>query len=215
VFVGSIIVGLMGGFFHLQRTILLTQPLSEQQEVVSALVWAPPFLGPLFFSLIGVMGISAAWIEDPTDSGRLRLLANRVVQMPYSKTRAYFLIVCLGILATLISSVLDHARAELENPWVWLPLTVGLFGVVVSFVLGMIRHPTRSDLIVYIVAMLLLIVTGLVGFLLHVGTNLSSQGLVIIERFVRGSPVLAPTVFANWGLIGLLVLLDPHEQREA
>jgi hypothetical protein len=213
VFVGSIVVGLMGAYFHLQRTILLSEPVSGQEQVVGALVWAPPFLGPLFFSLIGVMGISAAWIEDPPDSGRLRLLANRHVQMPYSKTRAYFFIVCIGILATLISSVLDHARVNLENPWVWLPITAGLFGVAVSFTLGIIARPSRADLIVYVVGMIMLMVVGLVGLLLHVSVNLSAQGAVIVERFVRGSPFLAPTIFANWGLIGLLALLDPREEH--
>jgi hypothetical protein len=211
VFIGSIIVGLMGAYFHLHRTILLNNPVNQAQAV-NSLIWAPPFIGPFFFSLVGVLGISAAWIESPPDSGRLKLLGNRIIQMPYSKTRAYFFIVSIGIVATLVSSVLDHARINLENPWVWLPLTVGIFGTVVAAALGAIRTPTRTDLTIYTLAMLMLIVTGLVGAVLHIGGNLSAQGTIIIERFVRGSPILAPTVFANFGLIGLLVLLDPAEK---
>ncbi len=213
VFVGSIIVGLMGAYFHLQRTILLSNPVSGQQEAVTALVWAPPFIGPFFFTLVGILGISAAWIESPPDSGRLKLLGERTIQMPYSKTRAYFFIVSIGIAATLVSSVLDHARLNLENPWVWLPITVGIFGTVVAFVLGIIRQPSREDLVVYVVAMIMLLLTGGIGALLHIGANLSSQGMIMVERFVRGSPFLAPTVFANFGLIGLLVLLDPTEEK--
>jgi hypothetical protein len=215
VFVGSIIVGLMGAYFHLRRTILLSTPVSSQTEAVNALIWAPPFIGPFFFSLVGILGISAAWVESPPDSGRLKLLGNRTIQMPYSKTRAYFFIVSIGIVATLISSVLDHARVNLENPWVWLPLTVGIFSTVVAAALGAIRSPTRADLVIYTVAMLMLIVTGLVGAVLHISANLSAQGTIVIERFVRGSPILAPTVFANFGLIGLLVLLDPAEEKTA
>jgi hypothetical protein len=31
------------------------------------------------------------------------------------------------------------------------------------------------------------------------------------ERFLRGAPIMAPMLFANMGLIGLIVLLDPLE----
>lgn len=214
VFLGSIVVGLLGAYFHLVRANLIGGgiPISE---TVSVLIWAPPFLGPLFFALNGVLGISAAWIEDPVNSGRLRLLGKAHVQMPYSKTRAYFFIVSVGLLATTISSVLDHARINLENPWVWIPTVAGIFAVVVSAALGLIRRPSRSDLTMYTVTMALMCLVGLVGFVLHVNTNLIANGSILMERFVRGSPFLAPLVFANWGLIGLVALLDPREERLA
>ena len=47
-------------------------------------------------------------------------------------------------------------------------------------------------------AMLLLIAVGGIG-------------AVVVERFLRGAPVLASLLFANVGLLGLLVLLDPAE----
>ena len=79
------------------------------------------------FSLVGWMGISASWIESPPDSGHLQLLGNRTLTLPFSKTRAYFIMISLGILATLISSVLDHARTGFSNPWLWLPLGLAFF----------------------------------------------------------------------------------------
>ncbi len=214
VFLGSIIVGLMGAYFHLVRANLIGGGAPVAQAV-TVLIWAPPFLGPLFFALNGVLGISAAWVETPVNSGRLRLLGNAHVQMPYSKTRAYFFIVSIGILATTISSVLDHARVNLENPWVWVPTAAGVFAVAVSAYLGFIARPTRNDLRIYLSAMVLLCLVGIVGFLLHVNTNLIANGSILLERFVRGSPFLAPLVFANWGLIGLVALLDPAEERHA
>jgi hypothetical protein len=59
--------------------------------------------------------------------------------------------------------------------------------------------------------MLLLIVIGMVGFILHLNSNLIAQGTIVIERFIRGSPLLAPLLFANVGIWGLAVLLDPQE----
>jgi hypothetical protein len=211
VLLGSIVVGLVGVYFHLRRANLLGGPV--QGETVSLLMWAPPFLGPFIFSLMGVLGISAAWIEDPPDSGRLRLLADRFVQMPYSKTRAYFLIVGVGTLVTLISSVLDHSRLNFENPWVWLPTTVGVFATVAAVMLGIIARPTRTDLATYTAAMLMMILVGVIGGVLHAHTNLIAQGTIVIERFLRGSPLLAPLLFANMGLLGLIVLLDPAENN--
>ena len=212
VFAGSILVGLLGTYFHLVRAGVLGSTIA-QGRAVNALIWAPPFLGPFFFVLIGVLGISAAWIETPTNSGRLRLLDNRQVQMPYSKSRAYFLIVGIFTLFTTISSVLDHSRLNFENPWVWLPMVAGIFGTVAAIVLGVIEYPTRTDLTTYTVAMTILVVAGVVGALLHVNTNLVGQGVIVAERFIRGSPLLAPLLFANVGLLGLIVLLDPGERE--
>jgi hypothetical protein len=100
-------------------------------------IFAPPLLGPSVFILIGILGISAAWVESPADSGRLRLLGNSTIQMPYSKTRAYLFIVGIGILVTVISSILDHARINFENPWVWLlpavPVVLAVFVVAMLF----------------------------------------------------------------------------------
>ncbi len=211
VFLSSIVIGVLGAYFHLDRTLISQQGFIDAQ-VVNILIWSPPIIGPLFFILISVLGISSAWVESPTDSGRLKLLGDRTVQMPYSKTRAYFLIVSIFILATLISSVLDHARVRFENPWVWLPIVAGLFGATTSLFLGIIEKPSSGDIMTHTVAMVLLILVGLIGFVLHAGTNLTPSGTIVVERFLRGSPLLAPLLYANVGLMGLLVLLDPKEE---
>lgn len=212
VFVSSIFVGLLGAYFHLSRGTLPTGPIG-QRVTVDLLILAPPILGPLMFSLIGVLGISAAWIEEPVDSGRLLLFAGRSVQLPYSKTRAYFFIVSMALLATVISSVLDHARTGFANPWLWLPTLSGVFATIVAAALGAIERPRRAELMIYVLAMLLMIVVGVIGAVLHVSTDLTSAGVVVIERFLRGAPVLAPLLYANVGTLGLIVLLDPRESR--
>jgi hypothetical protein len=210
VFLSSIAVGLLGAYFHFVRAILPTGPVGEQ-VTVNLLVWAPPILGPLTFSLVGILGISAAWIEDPTDSGVLALLANTRVHLPFSKTRAYFFWVGLGTLATVISSALDHARTNFENPWLWAPTAVGVFGTVVAVTLGAIGRPTRSDLMTYLGAMLLLMLVGVTGAVLHIRQDLVAQGSIVVERFLRGAPILAPLLFSNMGALGLIALLDPVE----
>jgi hypothetical protein len=213
VFIASIGVGLLGAYFHFIRAILPYGP-SGEQVTVRLLVWAPPVIGPLVFSLVGLIGISAAWREDPPDSGRLAFLGSRYIQLPYSKTRAFFFMVSLGTLATLLSSVLDHARTPFTNPWLWAPTAVGVFAVVISALVGLVSIPTRGDLVVYIAAMVLLVAVGVVGLWLHIQQNLTADGLVIQERFVRGAPFLAPLLFANMGAIGLIALLSPAEKNQ-
>jgi hypothetical protein len=60
--------------------------------------------------------------------------------------------------------------------------------------------------------MLLLILAGVVGAVLHIGDNLTAGGLFVVDRFIRGAPVLAPMLFANMGTLGLIAILDPREQ---
>ena len=211
VFLTSILVGLLGAYFHTVRAILPYAQLGSQVSV-PLLVWAPPILGPLTFSLVGLLGLSAAWVENPPDSGTLILLGGRKISLPYSKTRAYYFITGMAALATVISSVLDHARTDFSNPWLWVPTAVGVFATVVAVVLGALDKPSRADLITYLTAMLLMILVGVVGLGLHISQNLTTQGVIVGERFIRGAPFLAPLLFTNIGAIGLIALLDPVER---
>ncbi|MBN1681013.1 MAG: hypothetical protein JW966_12055 [Anaerolineae bacterium] len=211
VFLASIAVGLLGAYFHLRRVVLPDAPPGEQLTV-RLLVWGPPILGPLMFALVGLWGLSAVWVEDLPDSGRLRLLGGWHIQLPLSKSRAYFLMFSLGALVTLLSAVLDHVRTGFRNDYLWVPVVTGLFAVFVMALLGFLERPHRADLVVYVTALLLLIATGLVGAVLHIDDNLTSRGQFVAERFIRGAPFLAPLLFADIGALGLLVLLDPRSE---
>jgi len=206
----SILVGLLGAYFHVVRAIRPAAPLAAK-VTISLLVWAPPIVGPLIFSLVGLWGISAAWVERPPDSGRLQFWGETVVDLPFSETRAYLFMVSLGTLATLLSSVLDHARAQFDNPWLWPPVVVGIFAAVVGFSLAVIDRPKATDVAIYVAAMVLLIVVGMTGFILHILFDLTAQNAIVFERFLRGAPFLAPMLFANMGMLGLISILDPDE----
>jgi len=211
VLAGSIVVGLLGAYFHLIRAALPSGPAGEQLTV-RLLVWGPPVLGPLMFAFVGLWGLSAAWVEDPPDSGRLRLPGGRTLKLPLSKTRAYFLMFSLASLSTVLSSVLDHARTQFENPWLWIPTTVGVFATVIGFYMATLERPHRFDIGIYVAAMGLLMLTGLIGTVLHVDDSLTSRGQFVAERFIRVAPIMAPMLFANVGLFGLLILLDPRSE---
>ena len=209
----SMAVGVLGSYYHLHRAVLTTAP-AGQQITALVLVYAPPLLGPLTFALVGLLGISAAWQEEPVDSGILRLFGRLRVHMPLPKTRAYFLLVALFILVTMLSSVLDHARTNFVNPWLWLPTVVGAFATFVTLAMGAYSRVARGDLLTYLVSMLLLILVGLVGAVLHIEHDLTGQGALLVERAINGAPLMAPLLFANMGALGLIVLLHPDPEHE-
>lgn len=210
VLLSSILVGVLGAYFHLIRGTSPTAPVG-QRITLDLLVWAPPVLAPFAFALVGLLGISAAWIESPPDSGRLLLPRGLRLQLPYSKSRAYFFMVCMGILIALVSSTFDHSRDSWRTSVLWIPLVAGVFGAVAAAGMGAVEHPGRGDVLTYTAAMLLLVVVGLVGAYFHVTTNLNHESIIIPERFLRGAPVLGPMLFTNMGMLGLLALLPPQE----
>lgn len=214
VYLASIGVGLLGAYFHLYRAVLPWAPAGER-VTLGLLVWGPPIIAPLTFALVGMFGLSALWVEDPPDSGTLLLPRGLGLRLPFSKTRAYFFWISLGMLATLISSVLDHAHTDFSNPWLWVPTTAGVAGTVMPLLIGFLEKPARSDVRVYIACMVLIILVGLVGIVLHARTNLVVQGGVVGERFIRGAPLLAPMLYADIATFGLLALLDSGEPTTA
>lgn len=214
IFLASVVVGLLGISFHLLRAVLPFAPIGERISI-PLFIWAPPILAPLTFALVGLMGISAVWKERPADSGTLILFHGRKISLPLSKTSAFFLMVGLGSLATVISSVLDHARTNFENPWLWLPTSIGVLATVVTVMLGVFRTPRRGDLITYLVVMLLMTLVGLMGVGLHVLRDLGLGNAIVVERFIRGAPFLAPMLFSDMGALGLIILLDPREKHQA
>lgn len=210
VLLAAIIVGLLGAYFHVVRGSLPSGPVGDR-FTLEMMVWAPPILAPMSFALVGILGISAAWQEDPPDSGTLVFFRGRRLHLPYSKTRAYYFMVSMGILIALVSSVFDHARTGFNNPWLWVPTVAGVFGTVVAAMMGALSRPSRSDVLVYAATMVLLILVGVAGAILHVNADLTEQTVFVPERFLRGAPVLAPMLFANMGLLGLLTLLPAEE----
>ena len=213
VFIASIIVGILGTYFHLIRGSLPSAPIGQQFSI-ALMIWAPPLFAPFAFAGIGVLGISAAWRETPVGSGRLELAGERRhLNMPYSKTRAYMFLTSLGILMALVSSVLDHAR-HWGNPWFWLPLAVGVFATAVAFGAGAIPGKYtigRTDVAIYFTAMVLMTIVGVMGLYFHVRADLTASSIIVPERFLRGAPFMSPLLYANMGIIGILALLDPQE----
>ncbi|TFG67307.1 MAG: hypothetical protein E4H27_09165 [Anaerolineales bacterium] len=205
--VGSIIVGLLGTYFHFIRAI---RPFAASGDRVSIdlLVWGAPVFAPPTFILVGVLGLIALVKTDGQKRGGT-YGSGLPGRLPLAKDQFFFVLASLGILIATISSLFDHLRGGFDNPWLWLPTLSGLLGIVTALVLAILKQPGRGDLTIYTGVMCLLLCVGPLGLLFHVLHDLGPGSAITIERFLRGAPVLAPMVFANMALLGLIVLLDP------
>jgi hypothetical protein len=65
--------------------------------------------------------------------------------------------------------------------------------------------------------MFLLLAIGGIGAVLHLRLDLGPGGQVVSERLLEGAPVMAPLLFSNMGLVGLVALLPerPHAATSA
>lgn len=201
----SILVGALGIYFHLVRAI---RPFAAPGERISLalLVWGAPLLAPSAFVLVGILGLVALSSERGTAAFPQPLFR----QLPLTKDQAYFLLASLGVLISTVSSLFDHLRGGFENPWLWIPMLTGVFAIVTGFVLALLPQPNRADLTVYLLAMGILLIVGPLGLVLHVLFDLGVGYTMVAERFLRGAPILAPMVFANMGLLGLLALWESN-----
>jgi hypothetical protein len=214
VLMGGIILGIVGWFFHLFYTVPFYAPPGERFSI-DLFIWNPPILGPLTGSLIGFLGVTSLWPENPPDSGHLLVFGKYPLPMiPMSKARAYFLLLALAILATFISSALDHARTGFHNPWLWFPIITSVFAILMAMNIGFQENPSRADLTIFVAAMFLLILVGLTGMVLHLWMNhVVGAGIIVWERVIKGAPFLAPLLFCDMGGLGLIVMMDPGGQK--
>ena len=212
VLLASVAVGVAGVWLHGLRALLPDAPAGSRVTLY-LFVWGPPVLGPLAFVGVAIMGMSAAWHESPADSGRLSLPGGRVLPMPFSKTRAYYFLVAFGILAALISSVLDHARSGFEDAVLWLATGVAVFATAAAVTLGAVERPTTLDVRGYLGAMVALVLIGLIGAWQHVQANLVGDSTFVVERFLRGAPFLAPLLFSYMGTLGIIIMMAPASDK--
>ena len=118
---------------------------------------------------------------------------------------ALVMVGAVGLLAELV--LLEHY----EDPWQWAPL--GLLGVGLPLALLAALRPGASVLRSFRVLMVLYVVAGLVGVVLHLKGNVEFElernpalrGLPLAWEVLRGAtPALAPGALAQLGLLGLL-----------
>ena len=204
----SVVVGVLGSAFHWERGI--APAFFEGSRLRwDWIIHAPPALAPLAFAGIGLIGILSVLEEQGQGSGKFEFPGVLAFSTPLSKTRQLMWLVGLGIAAATASAFIDHSRTEFEDFFVWIPVVLGIFGTVVTIVMATYERHTRADYFIFFWVMMLLIWVGVMGLGLHINADLPEgpQGGINTERFIRNAPVMAPMLFANMGLLGIIAMV--------
>ncbi|MTI81884.1 MAG: hypothetical protein FH758_13595 [Firmicutes bacterium] len=186
VMVFGILMGFVGAFFHVFGNMNV-----KEEQMVNWLIVGIPIFAPLAFSGMALYGLA---LINPSTQKLMKLVA-------------------LGFLVTALTAGLDHAQTHFENKYTLFPLLSGILGFVVTWLCAK-PEISRSVANLYYAVMLMMIATGLLGFYLHLITDLEATVMFPIQRLMYHAPVLAPMLFAQLSTLGILSSLSQQEVQQ-
>lgn len=184
----SLIVGIGGMLYHLQSHFFTEQTIRN-------LVYTAPFIAPLAYAGLGML-----------------LILDRMVDSDTIEWAQWVLFLALGGFAgNLALSLADHAQNGFYNREEWVPVVSA--AVACAFLLMLVFRP-RDRALWRSTAWIMgaQVVTGTLGFLLHLRANVARPAANVLDRFLYGAPIFAPLLFANLAIlaaIGLWALNKP------
>jgi hypothetical protein len=189
----SIAVGVAGVVLHLDSQFFFAR-------TIRSLTYAAPFAAPLAYVGLGLL-----------------LIANRMVDPAAIEWALWVLLLALGgFVGNFVFSLTDHAQNGFFHPLEWLP--VASSAVAVGFLL--VPFLTRVDaryLRLCTIVLIVQAIVGLLGFGLHAAAIARQSGATLLGRILSGAPPMAPLLFPNLvvlGLIALRVLAKSLEPRQ-
>ncbi len=179
----SIVVGVVGMLYHLDSQFFAN-------FTIRSLVYTAPFIAPLSFAGIGLLLIMHHTVhEESLEWGRWVLV-----------------MACAGFLGNFILSICDHAQNGFFDWREWIPVYASAMAV--SFLMTAIVQPRNASFLAFCVLILALNgLTGVVGFYLHLSANLAAPAESLRESFLHGAPILAPLLFPNLALLGIIGIM--------
>ncbi len=181
----SVFVGISGMFFHLQSQFfeLLT---------IKSLVYTAPFAAPLSYAGLGFL-----------------LLLNRMVIPSTDEWRRWLIFLVLaGFVGNFFLSLCDHAQNGFFSITEWIPVFSSAIAIGFLVVLVFARKTNCAFLKICFSIMIIQIVVGILGFVLHLNSIMHSNSEFVFGNIIFGAPIFAPLLFPNIALFGLLGIWD-------
>ena len=198
----GILVGVMGTAFHGYAILSPGGALSW-----AWVVFGSPILAPLAFTGISLLGLYAITEEVESQPGVLKIPGLGTLNAPISRNRHFLWLVGLGFASSAITSVIDHAQYGYSF-YKMIAIIYGLFASSVVIYLAIAKEWTKGDESVYFWTMIAAVIVGILGFGFHLSADLAGTGSISIERILAFAPILAPLLFCDLGLLGLLVVAE-------
>jgi hypothetical protein len=196
----GVLVGIIGTAFHANAVLNPAGYLTW-----SWVVFGSPILAPLAFSGISLLGLYAITNEVDNQPGKLEIKGIGIFKAPISRDRHFLWLVALGFAASTLTSIIDHAQYGYTF-YKLIAIIFGLFASSVIISLCVSKSWSKGDELVYFWTMITAIVVGTLGFGFHLSADLAGTGALSLERILAFAPVLAPLLFSDLGLLGLLVV---------
>ncbi len=178
----SIMVGLTGVILHLDSSFFY-------ERTIKSLTYSAPFAAPVAYAGLGFL-----------------IVLNRMVAPESREWAQWVLLMTLGgFFGNFVLTLTDHAGNGFFYPLEWA-------GVVASAIaVGFLATPllmrvSRGFLSLCAAILILEAGVGAWGFLLHAERNLHGPSTQFLKNFIYGAAPLAPLLFPNLAVLGLIAL---------
>jgi hypothetical protein len=179
----SIVVGIAGVVFHLDSHFFY-------ERTIRSLTYAAPFAAPLAYMGLGSL-----------------LLMNRSVPVNSREWAKWVLFFATGGFAgNFVLSLTDHASNGFFRWSEWIPVVSSALAIG-SFIVFFVQDPPRNYLKWCLAILLLQVVAGAAGFVLHLLTDLHGPSRRLSSNVISGAPPFAPLLLPNLAILGFLGLL--------
>lgn len=178
----AVAIGLVGVVLHLDSRFFY-------DRTIHSLTYAAPFAAPLAYTGLGLL-----------------LLANRLLKPGTQEWALWMLLLALGgFLGNFVFSLTDHAQNGFFNRLEWVPVVSSALAV--GFLLVPFMMAVNAKYL-GLCAMILLVqaIVGVIGFAFHSASVLRQPATTLFERVLSGAPPMAPLLFPNLVLLGLIAL---------
>ncbi len=180
----AILVGVAGTLFHLQSQFFA-------QLTLRSLVYTAPFAAPLAYAGLGFL-----------------LLLNRMVPDESKEWSRWLVLLGLGGYAgNFVLALCDHAQNGFFHSIEWIPVISAAYAVG-FLIVALTANATRAFLNVCVGVLALQVLVGLIGFCLHILSNLQGPSTSLFQNAIHGAPVFAPLLFPNLAILSGLGILD-------
>lgn len=203
----GLVVGVLGTAFHANQAL---NPLGQLTWIW--LTFASPILAPLAFAGISLVGLYGIIEEVEGQPGLLEVPGLGTFKAPISRDRHFLWLVGLGFAASALTSIIDHGQYG-YSLYKLIPIVFGLFATGVVLSLAVSKRWSPGDELTYFWTMIAAIIVGVLGFAFHLSGDLSDNGRLSLERILVFAPVLAPLLYSDLGILGLIVVADQHSKQ--
>ena len=185
----AILVGLTGVILHLESSFFY-------ERTIASLTYSAPFAAPLAYTGLGFL-----------------LVMNRMVDSESVEWAKWVLLFTVGgFIGNFVFSLADHAGNGFFFKVEWVPVVSS--AVAIGFLcVALLRRVSRAFIHVTAAVMILEAGVGVWGFVLHAMGNLRGPSVHPFDNFIYGAPPMAPLLFPNLMVLGIIGLWQLREKE--